>query len=193
MKKGLKNLHPFVLVLYLTIVAVAAVLLFNAGKSIQESPVDSITQPLRFKDGATNAWELPPFQLEDTDGVLRSLSDWKGQVILLNFWATWCPPCKYEIPDFMEYQTAHEEEGFQIIGIGIDDAAAIREYYDAMGMNYPVLMATDSRMMSDWGNREQVLPYSVVIDRTGEIRYIHRGQLDPAVFDAEIKPLIQNP
>jgi hypothetical protein len=60
-----------------------------------------------------------------------------------------------------------------------------------MGMNYPVLIATEAEMMGHWGNREQVLPYSVVIDRSGEIRYIHRGQLDRPVFESQIQPLIE--
>lgn len=193
LKKLLSQHHPFVLVLYLTIVAAAAAVLFNFGQELSGDEVVHVEKPqsIQLNNGATNAWELPAFTLADTEGNTRSLDEWKGKVILLNFWATWCPPCKYEIPDFMEYQAEYESAGFQIVGIGIDGAEAIKQYYDEMGINYPVLIATDAGMMSDWGNREQVLPYSVVIDRSGEIRYIHRGQLDHPVFETQIKPLIE--
>lgn len=196
LKRLLRTHHPFTLVLYLTVVTIATVLLFNMGKEFAGISADSSQRPSEGQkqiqtEGLPNAWELPPFSLQDTEGVAHSLDEWRGQVILLNFWATWCPPCKYEIPDFMEYQADYAESGFQIVGIGIDDADSIKNYYDEMGMNYPVLIATDSAMMAQWGNREQVLPYSVVIDRDGEIRYIHRGQLDPPVFEATIKPLIE--
>ncbi len=193
LKKRLQQHHPFVVALGLSAVAVAIVLLFNLGKSLSgadDGANSSKAAQTTLDGGISNAWELPPFALQDTEGATRTLSDWKGKVILLNFWATWCPPCKYEIPEFMEYQAEYEESGFQIIGIGIDDPQRIKTYYDEMGINYPVLIATDPEMMSHWGNRAQVLPYSVVIDRQGEIRYIHRGQLDRPVFEQKIKPLI---
>lgn len=193
LKKLLRRHHPFVLVLGLSAFAVTLMLLFNLGKSLSGmNSEESSAEPARItlKDDITNAWELPPFTLQDTEGTTRTLSDWKGKVILLNFWATWCPPCKYEIPDFMEYQAEYEADGFQIIGIGIDDSEPIKRYTNEMGINYPVLISTSPKMMSHWGNHEQVLPYSVVIDRQGEIRYIHRGQLDQAVFERMIQPLI---
>ncbi len=190
LRKLLQRHHPFVLVLGLSAIAVAATLLFNLGKSLSGLDEQNSTPQHEASAGITNAWELPPFSLQDTEGVTRTLSDWKGKVILLNFWATWCPPCKYEIPDFMEYQAKYGDAGFQIIGIGIDDPERIKAYYDEMGMNYPVLINTDPELMSQWGNQAQVLPYSVVIDRQGEIRYIHRGQLDHPVFEQKIKPLI---
>ena len=190
LKKLLQQYHPFVLVLGLSAIAVAATLLFNLGKSLSGLDEQNSTPQHEASAGITNAWELPPFSLQDTEGATRTLSDWKGKVILLNFWATWCPPCKYEIPDFMEYQAKYGDAGFQIIGIGIDDPERIKAYYDEMGMNYPVLINTDPELMSQWGNQAQVLPYSVVIDRQGEIRYIHRGQLDHPVFEQKIKPLI---
>ncbi len=187
-KKLLSDHHPFILVLYLTAFAVAITLFFNFGREL--SGLDQTSRQHYETASTSNAWDLPPFSLMDTDGTVHSLDDWKGKVILLNFWATWCPPCKYEIPDFMEYQQEYGANGLQIIGIGIDDPQKIREYYDAMGINYPVLISTASNIMNDWGNQEQVLPYSVVIDRSGQIRYIHRGLLDRTIFDARIRPLL---
>ena len=194
LKRLLQTQHPFMLALYLTIITVTTVLLFNLGKELSSAepmPTTEEYSEIRLKDDITNAWALPAFSLEDTEGALHTLDEWKGKVILLNFWATWCPPCKYEIPEFMEYQSEYEGAGFQIIGIGIDEPEQIKNYYDEMGMNYPVLIATEAEMMGHWGNREQVLPYSVVIDRSGEIRYIHRGQLDRPVFESQIQPLIE--
>ncbi len=188
LKKLLQQHHPFTLALYLSAITVIIIMLFNLGNGFSEEPekpADSGIGPY-----TSNVWEAEPLSLKDIEGVTRSLDEWKGKVILLNFWATWCPPCKREIPDFIEYQNHYGDAGLQIIGIGIDEPERIAEYSNTMGINYPVLIATDSQMMSSWGNEQQVLPYSVIIDQTGEVRYIHRGELDQKVFDAEIKPLI---
>ncbi len=186
--KLLNRHHPFVVVLGISAVVVAAVLLFNLGSSLSSGTTEADTaEP---DNRVTHIDQIPPFSLPDTEGVVHSLSDWQGKVILLNFWATWCPPCKYEIPDFMEFQSEYGEAGFQIVGIGIDEPENIRQFNDDMGINYPLLTATDPEMMNHWGNRQQVLPYSVVIDRAGEIRYIHRGQLQPSTFERTILPLI---
>ena len=79
----------------------------------------------------------------DLDGNLRNIKEWDGKLILLNFWATWCPPCKKEIPVFIELQTAYKDQNFQIIGIAIDDEEAVAEFAKHIGINYPTLLTED--------------------------------------------------
>lgn len=149
------------------------------------------TVSFQLKNGVTNAWDLPAFKLRDTKGETHALSDWKGKLILLNFWATWCPPCRYEIPEFIEYQNEYGKDGLQIIGIGIGEEKPIKNFARTLEMNYPVLITPDSGMMLDWGNSDQILPYSVLINREGRIQYIHRGQLTKLSFKYEIQPFIK--
>ena len=201
LQQWLTEYHPFTLVLYLTALSVAMLLLFKLGVDWGGSEVvapveqrEELSAPqvdLQESNSATvNAWDLPSLSMQDTQGVTHTISDWKGKTILLNFWATWCPPCKREIPEFIEYQQTYGKDRFQIIGVGIDEPERIIKETAAMQINYPVLLATDAEMMSHWGNHDQVLPYSVVIDRSGIIRYIHRGQLMPSIFEQTIKPII---
>jgi len=171
----------------------------QVGSANAASTVESVTDKkgapktidFQLKDGIVNAWDLPEFKLKDTKGEIHSLSDWKGKLILLNFWATWCPPCRYEIPEFIEYQNEYGKDGLQIIGIGIGEEKPIKNFARTFEMNYPVLITDDSQLMVEWGNTSQILQYSVLINRDGRIQYIHRGQLSKLSFKYEIEPFIR--
>ncbi len=121
----------------------------------------------------------PEFAMLDLDGKQHNISDWDGQVILLNFWATWCPPCLEEIPAFIELQEAYADQGLQILGVAVDDEAAVRAFADGMDFNYPVLPGeTDAIALSQrYGNKLGVLPYSVFINRNREISHVIQGEL----------------
>ena len=164
----------------------------TAAQVTSKKPSDAPkTIDFQLKNGVVNAWDMDTFQLKDIKGVTHSLADWKGKLILLNFWATWCPPCRYEIPEFIEYQNEYGKDGLQIIGIGIGEEKPIKNFARTFEMNYPVLITPDSGIMLDWGNEDQVLPYSVLIRRDGRIQYIHRGQLTKLSFKYEIEPYIK--
>jgi thiol-disulfide isomerase/thioredoxin len=123
--------------------------------------------------------QRPEFAAMDLDGQLRNIKEWDGKLIFLNFWATWCPPCKKEIPAFIELQQAYGDQGFQIIGVAIDDADSVRVYAEMMGMNYPTLLAEADGvgLAKRYGNGIGVLPYTVIINRKGEISNTIRGEL----------------
>ncbi len=123
--------------------------------------------------------QRPEFAAPGLNGDMRNIKEWDGQLIFLNFWATWCPPCKHEIPAFIELQQAYGKQGFQIIGIAIDEADAVREYAEKIGMNYPTLVAPgDGVMLSKrYGNGVGALPYTVIINRNGEISDTITGEL----------------
>ena len=123
--------------------------------------------------------KAPDFTVVDLDGEVVSLSDLRGDPVILNFWATWCPPCLKEIPEFIELQNTYGEQGFQIVGIAIDDEEAVRDYVEEVGMNYPSLVAeADGVLLAKrYGNGIGALPYTVIINRDGEISDTFRGEL----------------
>ncbi len=123
--------------------------------------------------------QRPEFAAMDLDGQLRNIKEWDGKLILLNFWATWCPPCKKEIPAFIELQEAYGDQGFQIIGIAIDNVEDTAEYAKEIGINYPTLLAEADGvgLAKRFGNGMGVLPYTVIINRKGEISDTIRGEL----------------
>ena len=113
----------------------------------------------------------PDFTLPDMQGKPRALDEWQGKLIVLNFWATWCPPCREEIPAFIELQKRHGAGGVQVIGVAVDRLKEVAKYYREAGMNYPVLMGENDAMniMTDFGNNTGSLPYSVILNRQGQI------------------------
>ena len=142
------------------------------------------------------AWDQPRFELKGLDGKTHSLDEWKGKVIILNFWASWCAPCQYEIPEFVKYQSEYGKRGLQIVGIGIDEERKLRNVARSLGINYPVLIIDpgdpeQTGILSQWGNDKQYIPYSVVIRKDGRITYIHRGVLDEEAFKEYVRPLIE--
>jgi len=161
----------------------------GSGQVADKKKTTSIALP----EKTNNAWELKPFKLEGLDGERHTLDEWKGKVIVLNFWASWCAPCQYEIKDLVKLQSEYGEKGLQVIGIGIDEARKLANVKRTLEINYPVLVADptrSTRLLSRWGNDRQIVPYTVVIDRDGTIRYIHRGQLTPDVFGEFVIPLL---
>lgn len=133
------------------------------------------------------------FSLRGLDGVIHSLADWQGKVIMLNFWATWCAPCLAEIGDFIGFQEEYQTDGLQIIGVGIDAEQKLRNVQRTLEINYPILVADperNSRLMGQWGNRGGIVPYTVVIDRNGKIIYTHHGPLHRDTFDEIVLPLL---
>jgi peroxiredoxin len=132
----------------------------------------------------------PDFTLESSTGAKVHLSDFEGKVVLLNFWATWCGPCKTEIPWFAEFQNEFGPRGFTVLGIAMDDEGwpVIRPFMAAQKMNYPVLLG-DATVSAQYGEVE-ALPTTFVIGRDGRIAYLHRGLIDKPKYRAEILRLL---
>lgn len=131
----------------------------------------------------------PDYTLGSDTGARVSATEFDGQVVLVNFWATWCKPCREEMPMLVGLHDRLSGSGLQVVGVALDDVAQAREFAAGLGVTYPILVgATDvMAMVREYGNVSGVLPYSVLIGRDGIIRWTHLGVLD----EAELIPRIQ--
>ncbi len=132
----------------------------------------------------------PNFSLQDSQGRTVRLADYKGKVILLDFWATWCGPCKIEIPWFIEFQRQYKDRGFSVIGVSMDEGGweVVRPFVDEMRMNYPVLIGNDDTTSAYGG--VDVLPTTFIIDKQGRIVATHMGLTSRSEFEDTIKSLL---
>lgn len=169
------------IVLAVVLVAVGYYLL---GKGDSKARTDS--RPMLPPNELTGV--APAFTLTDLDGKPVSLADFRGKVVVLNFWATWCPPCKREIPDFIELQTAYGLRGVQIVGIALDEPEKVREFALENGMNYPVLLGSDDISMK-YGGIEGI-PTTFIIDKSGKIVNKFEGFRSRQLFESEIQKLL---
>jgi len=136
--------------------------------------------------------QRPAFTLLDVEDKPRSISDWDGQVILVNFWATWCPPCVREIPAFNKLYETYRDKGFTIIGIALDNKQDVIDFIGPMGVEYPILLGDQQgiKLTQEYGNRLGVLPFSVIIDRQGQITERHRNEMTFEEAEQLIKPFL---
>ena len=132
----------------------------------------------------------PEFSLPDLSGQSQSLSSYRGKVVMLNFWATWCTPCQKEIPEFVNIQNKYQGQGFQIIGISMDDSVdPVRPFYQRMKINYPVVMGS-AKLGEEYGGILG-LPVTFLIGKDGRTRVKHIGPVDPPVLEREIQSALQ--
>jgi peroxiredoxin len=150
---------------------------------------------LRRPSGTKSASALrpaPDFSLTDLSGHNFRLSDYCGKVVVLDFWATWCDPCKREIPHFIEMQSKYASQGLQVLGVSMDDdEPPVREFQQQFKMNYPV--ALGSPELADQYGGILGLPITFVIDRNGRIAARHVGATDASVIEAEVQKLLAQP
>jgi thiol-disulfide isomerase/thioredoxin len=135
--------------------------------------------------------KAPSLSLKDLRGRTVRLSDYKGKVVLLNFWATWCPPCRAEVPDLVKWQQEYRGRGLQVIGVTYPptNRAEVRRFIRRLKVNYPVVLGSlDTKKLFIEG---ETLPITVVIDKEGNIRERIEGILLPEEFEEKIKPLLR--
>lgn len=165
--------------LAVAVLAGAAGLYFSRG---------SLTSPVA--DGAAQRLMLASFF--DPSGKSQTMSQWRGKVLVVNFWATWCVPCREEIPALMRMQHKYASNGVQFVGIAIDNVAKVREYAGEMRIDYVLLIGGMETLgvTGDLGNHAGVLPFTVVLDRAGKVVYAHAGALTEALLGAVLTPLV---
>jgi peroxiredoxin len=133
----------------------------------------------------------PDFTLDDASGQSVRLSDSRGKVVLLNFWATWCAPCNLEIPWFINFQRSKQALGFSVLGVSMDDGgwAAVKPYIDAHHVNYPVTIGNE-KVAALFAGPHPAVPLALIIDRSGRIAAIHAGLCSRAEYEADIDAVL---
>lgn len=133
--------------------------------------------------------QAPDLRLESLDGHQVSLADYAGQVVLLNFWATWCPPCEEEIPAIEKAYQAHRDDGFVVLGINDGEALeVVRAFAGELGITYPVLIDKHRDVAAQY--RRRGLPLTVIVDRDGVIQVRHEGYLTAGKLDSYLSRLL---
>jgi thiol-disulfide isomerase/thioredoxin len=129
----------------------------------------------RGQDAAT----LLALQLPNVDGKDESLAQWRGKLLVVNFWATWCAPCREEMPEFVRFQEEFGAKGLQFVGIAVDDADKVRQFAAEIRLNYPALIGGYGAMelSRTLGNRVMALPFTIVVGRDGKVAHTHLGPL----------------
>lgn len=144
---------------------------------------------LRVKTWQQDDWALP-----GVDGHQHRLDEWRGQVVIVNFWATWCGNCEAEWPELNAAQQSWRDAGAQIIGVALDDEmATVQQFLEKYPANYPILHAANSGWLwsESLGNRERVLPFSVIFDRSGHAIFSQMGQFNREELQAIVRPLLR--
>jgi thiol-disulfide isomerase/thioredoxin len=139
-----------------------------------------------------SAATLLALTLPDPAGKQESLAQWKGKLLIVNFWATWCSPCREEMPEFVRVQKEFGGKGLQFVGIAVDEADKVRQFAADIGLNYPALIGGYGAMelSRTLGNRVMALPFTVIVSRDGSIAHTHLGPLKDEQLRAMIAKLI---
>jgi thiol-disulfide isomerase/thioredoxin len=135
---------------------------------------------------------LPAFNLPDLSGHQHNISEWQGKVLVINFWATWCPSCLKEIPEFIALQKQYGDQGLQFIGIALEGQEPAAKYAAANSINYPILLGGDNgiALTQQLGNAVGVVPYTLIVDRQGQIAHRHPGEFSKKQIIDIVTPLL---
>jgi len=183
----MKKIIPFLLVI---IIAGGAGFGFQRYLQIQDRNLPPVMPKITASDIVGKM--RPAFELKDLEGNLRHIDEWNGKVVLINFWATWCPPCKKEMPAFMQVYEQYKDQGFEIIGIALDDTDSVQDFVDTLGVNYTIMAAEHKglELSRIYGNRIGALPFTVFVDRNGIITMARPGELSKQQVEEIILPLL---
>ncbi len=170
----------------------AAVFALSAGFLFRAQSMES--PPLSSEESKQGAAAILAATLPDIYGENQAVSQWSGNVLVVNFWATWCEPCREEIPEFIETQDKFRDQGLVFLGVALDREEPVISYSHEFGINYPVLIGN----LSTWsiaesaGNVHSVLPYTVVIDHQGEIVETYLGRVHQKDLEELVIPLLRD-
>lgn len=142
--------------------------------------------------GSADREVLRAARFTDLSGKPRILDEWQGRILVLNFWATWCPPCREEIPALVRARDNLLAKGVEFIGIAIDQEAKVTEFVKSVRITYPVLLADVAGLdlMRKLGNSAGGLPFTVVLDRAGDIAHRHLGVVTQESIEAQLRAML---
>ena len=166
------------------LIAIAGAAALVAGALVARHAVS----PSATSDAAT----LLSVSLPDTEGREQSLGQWRGKVLVVNFWATWCAPCREEMREFITKQKAAGDKGLQFVGIAIDQADKVQQFAKEIDLNYPALIGGMGAMQlsQTLGNDLMALPFTVVVSRDGKVAHTQLGPIKQAKLDAIVDKLL---
>lgn len=185
-KQSKKQSRPSRRWLYINII-IAGLLIIIAGYGLvlANQPASAVPQPTAQPSGQL----APNFTLKTLDGETVSLSDFRGKVVLVNFWASWCPPCVAELPTIHQFYQSHQADGFVVLAVNAqENSGTVSGFINQHGYTFPVLLDPDSVAADEYGIR--ALPTSFILDKKGEIQYVHRGEIDTATLKKVVEPLL---
>lgn len=167
-----------ILTVFLALVALAAGLVVQQAMRTSVK-IEATAKPLDFS-------------FPDTSDKVQAVGQWRGKVLVINFWATWCPPCLTEIPEFIKLQAEYQDKGLQFVGIAIEDKQPVLDYLKGININYPVLIAGDAgiALTQQLGNVISAVPFTLVVDRAGRIVFRQPGELSSAKLREVLVPLL---
>jgi peroxiredoxin len=182
-----KGFNTFAMVMTAFVVVIVAIIAINKMNAPEPSAM-----PEQFSgESGGSSGSAPEFSLAAVGGGSKSLADYKGKVVMLNFWATWCGPCKREIPDFIAMQDAYRDKGFEIVGVSLDDPTAmsqVAQFAEQQGINYDIVYG-DGNIAKAYGG-VQSIPTTFLINREGEIVSSQVGLQPKEAWETAIEALL---
>ncbi|TXK97677.1 redoxin [Methylococcaceae bacterium CS5] len=168
---------PFIAFILVFLLLISALFAWNQNKKSLQ-----VQQPI----------PLVEFSLPDLAGSVYPISHWQGKILVINFWATWCPPCLKEIPLFIELQTEYAQQNVQFIGIAIDDPLLVDDYLSFIDINYPILIAETggAKLSQKLGNTVNAVPFTVIVNQQSQIIFRHPAELTKQKLRELIEPLL---
>jgi thiol-disulfide isomerase/thioredoxin len=151
--------------------------------------------PLTPARGGGRADSLPDFRLPDLSGREITSASWAGKVLVINYWASWCPPCVQEMPTLIRAQQAYDPGQFQVVGIAIDTQDAVEHFLVDHPVDYPILIGDEASMELSrrLGNLMYGIPFTVIFDRHGRRTFSQVGEVTPTTLEAQLAPLLPQP
>lgn len=179
------------LIIIIAIITVVAGIVWR-NYSTNQTNSDNALQVTNTVPVSNNAQALFNASFPDENGNLQALKQWQGKVIVLNFWATWCPPCREEMPELSELYTEYKDKNVLVLGLAIDEIGLIKEFSKETKISYPLLAAENGGMelATAFGNNKDVLPYTVIIKADGTIAKTYLGRISKPLLEETLKQIL---